>query len=48
MNINTNIFPIMYWFGPPVADEQSIKEIAEAGFTRIPVEGKDTDDTSES
>ena len=43
-NMNKNIYPIMYWFGPPVLDEKSVKEIAEAGFTRIPVEGKDKDD----
>jgi len=44
MDINTNKYPIMYWFGPPIMDEKSIKEIAGAGFTRIPVEGKDKDD----
>jgi hypothetical protein len=34
----------MYWFGPPVMDEKSVQEIADAGFTRIPVEGKNKDD----
>lgn len=42
--MKTNKYPVMYWFGPPVLDEKSVSEIAEAGFTRIPVEGKDKDD----
>ena len=42
--MSMNVYPIMYWFGPPLVDEKAVKEIAEAGFTRIPVEGKDKDD----
>jgi len=44
--MDKNIYPIMYWFGPSVMDEKSVKEIAEAGFTRIPVEGKDKNDNA--
>ena len=39
-----NTYPIMYWYGPAVADDGAIKAIAEAGFTRIPVEGKNKED----
>ena len=39
-----NVYPIMYWFSPSIMDEKAIKKIAGAGFTRIPVEGKDKDD----
>ena len=42
--MKTNLYPIMYWYGPPIMDEKAVKEIAAAGFTRVPVEGKDKDD----
>ena len=38
------IYPIMYWYGPPVMDEKAVKEIAAAGFTRVPAEGRDKED----
>jgi hypothetical protein len=42
--MKSNIYPVMYWYGPPIMDEKAVKEIAAAGFTRVPAEGKDKKD----
>ncbi|MCL2159960.1 MAG: hypothetical protein FWH48_11175 [Oscillospiraceae bacterium] len=42
--MNRATYPIMYWFGPSAMDEKSANMIAEAGFTRIPIEGRNKEE----
>jgi hypothetical protein len=44
MNMSEKTYPVMYWFSPSLMDKKAVGEMAEAGFTRIPIEGKDKED----